>query len=38
VVAVSLDTTIYDIRKVHHREGLDAYDLRLLGLPFRDVD
>ena len=29
---------IYDIPKVLHREGLDAYVVRRLGLPFRDVD
>ena len=30
--------SIYDIPKVLHREGLDAYIVRRLGLPFRDVD
>jgi len=30
--------SIYDIPKVIHREGLDAYVIRRLGLPFRDVD
>ena len=30
--------SIYDIPKVLHREGLDAYTVRRLGLPFRDVD
>ena len=30
--------SIYDIPKVLHREGLDAYVVRQLGLPFRDVD
>ncbi|WP_300683013.1 CTP synthase [Nocardioides sp.] len=30
--------SIYDIPKVIHREGLDAYLVRKLGLPFRDVD
>jgi CTP synthase len=30
--------SIYDIPKVLHREGLDAYVVRRLGLPFRDVD
>ncbi|MEU6582592.1 CTP synthase [Nocardia sp. NPDC046763] len=30
--------SIYDIPKVLHREGLDAYVVRKLGLPFRDVD
>ncbi|GAA0322908.1 CTP synthase [Actinoallomurus spadix] len=30
--------SIYDIPKVLHKEGLDAYVVRRLGLPFRDVD
>jgi CTP synthase len=30
--------SIYDIPKVLHNEGLDAYVVRRLGLPFRDVD
>ena len=30
--------SIYDIPKVLHREGLDAYVIRRLGLGFRDVD
>ncbi|QDO88932.1 CTP synthase [Ornithinimicrobium ciconiae] len=30
--------SIYDIPKVLHAEGLDAYVVRTLGLPFRDVD
>ncbi|WP_027503137.1 CTP synthase [Rhodococcus sp. UNC363MFTsu5.1] len=30
--------SIYDIPKVLHREGLDAYVVSKLGLPFRDVD
>jgi CTP synthase len=30
--------SIYDIPKVLHREGLDAYVVRRLGLSFRDVD
>ncbi|MCW2821469.1 MAG: synthase, partial [Marmoricola sp.] len=30
--------SIYDIPKVLHREGLDAYLVRRLNLPFRDVD
>ncbi len=30
--------SIYDIPKVLHAEGLDAYLIRRLGLPFRDVD
>ncbi len=31
-------TSIYEIPKVLHSEGLDAYVVRRLGLPFRDVD
>jgi CTP synthase len=31
-------SSIYDIPKVLHSEGLDAYVIRRLGLPFRDVD
>jgi len=31
-------SSIYDIPKVLHREGLDAYVIRRLGLNFRDVD
>ncbi len=31
-------TSIYDIPKVLHSEGLDAYVVRRLSLPFRDVD
>jgi CTP synthase len=30
--------SIYDIPKVLHRQGLDAYVVRRLDLPFRDVD
>jgi CTP synthase len=30
--------SIYEIPKVLHSEGLDAYVVRRLGLPFRDVD
>ncbi len=30
--------SIYDIPKVLHSEGLDAYVVRRMGLPFRDVD
>jgi CTP synthase len=30
--------SIYDIPKVLHAEGLDAYVIRRLGLPFRDVN
>ncbi|HMA46451.1 MAG TPA: CTP synthase [Frankiaceae bacterium] len=38
VVGAPDATSIYDIPKVLHREGLDAYVVRRLGLPFRDVD
>ena len=38
VVAAPDAPRIYDIPKVLHREGLDAYVVRRLGLPFRDVD
>ncbi|WP_137816533.1 CTP synthase [Gandjariella thermophila] len=38
VVAAPDARSIYDIPKVLHREGLDAYVVRRLGLPFRDVD
>lgn len=38
VVAASDAPSIYDIPKVLHAEGLDAYVVRRLGLPFRDVD
>ena len=38
-VAAAVDApSIYDIPKVLHSEGLDAYVIRRLGLPFRDVD
>jgi CTP synthase len=38
VVAAVDATSIYEIPKVLHSEGLDAYVVRRLGLPFRDVD
>jgi len=38
VVAAPDAPSIYDIPKVLHTEGLDAYAVRRLGLPFRDVD
>ncbi len=38
VVAAVDAPSIYDIPKVLHKEGLDAYVIRRLGLPFRDVD
>jgi CTP synthase len=38
VVCAADAASIYDIPKVLHREGLDAYVVRRLGLPFRDVD
>ena len=38
VVACPDASSIYDIPKVLHAEGLDAYVVRRLGLPFRDVD
>jgi CTP synthase len=38
-VANAVDApSIYDIPRVLHREGLDAYVVRHLGMPFRDVD
>jgi CTP synthase len=37
-VGASDAPSIYDIPKVLHREGLDAYVVRRLGMPFRDVD
>ena len=37
VVAAVDAPSIYDIPKVIHAEGLDAYVVRRLGLPFRDV-
>jgi CTP synthase len=38
VVAAVDAASIYDIPKVLHTEGLDAYVVRRLDLPFRDVD
>jgi CTP synthase len=38
VVNASDAPSIYDIPKVLHAEGLDAYVVRRLNLPFRDVD
>ncbi|WP_026152328.1 CTP synthase [Actinopolyspora halophila] len=38
VVACPDASSIYDIPRVLHGEGLDAYLVRRLGLPFRDVD
>ena len=38
VVAATDAPSIYDIPKVLHAEGLDAYVIRRLDLPFRDVD
>ena len=38
VVAAVDAQSIYDIPKVLHSEGLDAYVVRRLDLPFRDVD
>jgi CTP synthase len=38
VVAAVDAPSIYEIPKVLHREGLDAYVVRRLGLPFHDVD
>ncbi|MCA1825240.1 MAG: CTP synthase, partial [Frankia sp.] len=38
VVSAVDAVSIYDIPKVLHAEGLDAYVVRRLGLPFRDVD
>jgi CTP synthase len=38
VVAAPDSPSIYDIPRVLHREGLDAYVVRRLGMPFRDVD
>ncbi|MGN6414320.1 CTP synthase [Flexivirga sp.] len=38
-VAACVDApSIYDIPKVLHAEGIDAYVIRRLGMPFRDVD
>jgi CTP synthase len=38
VVSAADATSIYDIPKVLHSEGLDAYVVQRLALPFRDVD
>jgi CTP synthase len=38
VVSAADAPSIYDIPKVLHAEGLDAFVVRKLGLPFRDVD
>jgi len=38
VVTAADAPSIYDIPKVLHAEGLDAYVVRRLDLPFRDVD
>ena len=38
VVTCADAPSIYDIPKVLHREGLDAFVVRRLNLPFRDVD
>jgi CTP synthase len=38
VIACPDAPSIYDIPKVLHTEALDAYVVRRLGLPFRDVD
>jgi len=38
VVSATDAPSIYEIPKVLHSEGLDAYVVRRLGLPFRDVD
>ena len=38
VIACPDAPSIYDIPKVIHREGLDAYVVRRLGLSFRDVN
>jgi CTP synthase len=38
VIACPDAPSIYDIPKVLHKEALDAYVVRRLGLPFRDVD
>src|SRR5207248_2807854 len=38
VVSATDAPSIYEIPKVLHNEGLDAYVVRRLGLPFRDVD
>ena len=38
LLAAAAAASIYDIPKVLHAEGLDAYVVRRLSLPFRDVD
>jgi CTP synthase len=38
VISCADAPSIYEIPRVLHREGLDAYVVRRLGLPFRDVD
>jgi CTP synthase len=38
VISCADAPSIYDIPKVLHREGLDAYVVRRLGMAFRDVD
>jgi CTP synthase len=38
VVSATDASSIYEIPRVLHSEGLDAYVVRRLGLPFRDVD
>ncbi|MQA24522.1 MAG: CTP synthase [Micromonosporaceae bacterium] len=38
VISAADAPSIYDIPKVLHREGLDAYVVRRFNLPFRDVD
>jgi CTP synthase len=38
VVSATDAPSIYEIPRVLHAEGLDAYVVRRLGLPFRDVD
>ena len=38
VITCTDAASIYDIPKVIHSEGLDAYVVRRLNLPFRDVD
>jgi len=38
VISAADASSIYEIPKVLHREGLDVYVVRRLGLPFRDVD
>ncbi|WP_349258287.1 CTP synthase [Stackebrandtia sp.] len=38
VISAADSPSIYDIPKVLHRQGLDAYVVRRLDLPFKDVD